>query len=220
MRVVSILNLKGGSGKTTVTVNLAAALGELRRRVVVLDLDPQQSASRWASQGSNRGSRFFELARDVHHETGGPPAIKATVDRLSAEIDVLALDCPPELEDRSLVAALLADLVLVPVSPSPLDIWAAEAAVKTAGEARAERDGKRPLVSLVPSRLMVGTVLGRELPGSLAELGEPVAPGISQRVAMAESAVAGETVVTYAPESPGHLEFRALAAHVLKRVKS
>lgn len=218
--VVAVLNLKGGSGKTTVAVNLAAALGELRRRVAVLDLDPQQSATRWASQATDQGSRYFELARDVHHETGGAAAIKVTVDRLVTETDVLVLDCPPELEDRSLVAALIADLVLVPVAPSPLDLWAAEAAVKTAEEARAERDGRLPLVSLVPSRLMVGTVLARELPGSLAELGEPVAPGISQRVALAESAVAGETVVTYAPGSAGHHEFQALAAHVRKRVKT
>ena len=218
MQVLAVLNLKGGAGKTTIAINLAAALAERRHRTMVLDIDPQASASRWASQARDRGGHYFELARDIHHETGGASAIKATVDRMGA--DIIVLDCPPELEDRSLVAALLADYVLIPVSPSPLDIWAGEAAVKTAQEARAERGGILPRVSLVPSRLVTRTVMSRELPASLAQLGEPVAPGISQRVALAECAVAGETIDRYAPGSSAHKEFQALAAYVLKRLKA
>jgi chromosome partitioning protein len=86
-----------------------------------------------------------------------------------------------------LVAALLADLVLVPVTPSPLDLWAATQAVATAQEARVLRAGLKSLLSLVPSKLLSQTILARDLPAALAALGEPVAPAITQRVALVEA---------------------------------
>jgi chromosome partitioning protein len=107
-------------------------------------------------------------------------------------------------------------LILIPVTPSPLDIWAAEAAVKTGREARKERGGKKPLIVLIPSRIQTGTVLGRELSDTLATLGEPVGPGISQRVALVESAIKGQTIDQYAPKSPSHLEFKKLAKYTLE----
>lgn len=219
MKIISCLNLKGGSGKTTTAVNLAAAIGE-SRRVRLLDLDPQRSATRWASQSREEpAGEDFCLRRDVHHvEASRPaPAVRAELDRAERDrVAVVILDCPPELEDRSLVAALVSDLALVPVTPSPLDLWAAERAVATAREARAERGGALPRIALVPSRTIASTVLARELPATLAALGEPVAPGISQRVALVECAVVGQTIDTYAPGSPAHGEFTNLRNYVME----
>jgi chromosome partitioning protein len=128
------------------------------------------------------------------------------------------IDCPPELADPALVAALLSDIVLVPVTPSPLDLWAAKQAVATAQEARTLRDGRKPLISLVPSKLLPHTVLARDLPAALAALAEPVAPGITQRVALIEAIVLGQTIRTYAKASPAAAEFTALAQHTLRRL--
>jgi len=217
------MNLKGGSGKTTIAINLAAALGEKKLRAVLFDLDPQRSASRWSEQAQAGDDKGFDLGRDVHGivEKGASARIvKETIERVAGDADVVVLDCPPELEDRSLVAAMLSDLLLIPVTPSPLDFWAAERAVDTAKDARAVRDGKLPLVSLVPSRLATSTVLARDLPATLATLKEPVAPGISQRVALVEAAVAGKTIIGYAPGSPAHDDFRALAGYVVKKLKN
>ncbi len=219
--VISCLNLKGGAGKTTICLNLAAALGERGSRVVAVDLDPQQSATRWAAQASPSSAANFDLSRDVHTvESKSVRLVKDIIERLIGEsgASLVLVDCPPELEDRSLMAAMLSDLVLVPTTPSPLDLWAAEAAVGTARDARAVRERELPLISLVPSRLVTSTVLARELPESLAEFGEPVAPGISQRVAIVEAAVAGQTIDQYAPDSPGHQEFLKLAEHVNERL--
>ena len=105
---------------------------------------------------------------------------------------------------------------MIPVTPSPLDIWAAEAAVATGREARTERGGKKPKILLVPSRIQTGTVLGRELSDTLAALGEAVGPGISQRVALVESAITGQTIDQYAATSPAHLEFKKLAKYILE----
>lgn len=218
MKVISCLNLKGGSGKTTLAVNLAAALSE-KVTVRILDLDPQRSATRWARQSTApEANGGICLRRDVIPVEGsGPAAIKGALAKAAREmVGVLLLDCPPELEDRSLVAALVSDLVLVTVTPSPLDIWAAERAVATAREARAERDGALPRIALVPSRTMTSTVVARELPATLVALGEPVAPGISQRVALVECVVVGQTIDEYAPGSPAHCEITKLRNYVLE----
>jgi len=58
--IISALNQKGGAGKTTMAINLAACLIEQGRRVVVADADPQQSAARWARQGGRRDSAIHE----------------------------------------------------------------------------------------------------------------------------------------------------------------
>jgi chromosome partitioning protein len=221
--VIGMVNRKGGCGKTTMAVNLAAALAERKRRVLVVDADPQQSATRWAKQSNNQEGAGFCLGRDVHPllPQRNAAQFKAALDKLRERhtADTIIIDCPPELTDPALLTALLADLVLIPVTPSPLDIWAAEAATQTVKEAKAQRDGQKPLACLVPSKMQIGTVLAREIPDTLRRLGEPVAPGIAQRVAFIEAAVSGQTIDEYAPESLGHQEFRQLARYVLQREK-
>lgn len=216
MHIISVINLKGGVGKTTIALNLAATLAEQGHRVVLIDADPQRSATQWAQQGPPA------LPMAVHplQADAGAPQFQAALAQLAqaAQATLVVIDCPPELSDPALVAALLADVVLVPVTPSPLDLWAAQQAVATAQEARALRDGVKPLISLVPSKLLQQTILARDLPAALAALGEPVAPAITQRVALVEAIVLGQTISTYAKTSPAAIEFAALAHHTLRRL--
>ena len=212
MHIVSCLNLKGGAGKTTTAVNTAAALAELGERVAVLDLDPQQSASSWAPEGLTVVT--IENAKSAR-------TVKSKIEELAvAGVTYVLLDCPPELEDRSLTAAMLSHLVLIPTTASPLDLWAAESAVETAKDARAVRGGKLPVVVLVPSRMMTSTVIGRELPAVLKSFGEPVSPGITQRVAITEAVIEHQTIGAYAPGSPGHEDFKQLAQFVKRTIKA
>jgi cellulose biosynthesis protein BcsQ len=83
-------------------------------------------------------------------------------------------------------------------------------------DARAVRGGTLPIVALVPSRMVASTVIGRELPAVLKAFGESVAPGISQRVAIAESVIERKWIGDYAPSSPGHDDFMALARFVMR----
>ena len=227
--VIACLNRKGGSGKTTVCLNLAAAIAEGGKRVIVLDLDPQQSATRWSAQARAAEAPAvpgFNIAADVFPvDLSGPKPAKVFQSALAHRVaaispDMVLIDSPPELADPALIAALVADLVLITTNASPLDLWATEAAIRTAGEARAQRGDGKPLVSLVPSRLISGTLLAKDISASLGRMGEEVAPGIHQRVAVVEATMAGQTIVTYAKGSAGHAEFTALAKHALGRLES
>ena len=215
-RTIAVVSRKGGAGKTTLAMNLAAVMAE-KYRTMLLDADPQQSAVRWAHQRPDDDGLPFAV-RGV--DISSAAQFRGGLEALAVETELVILDTPPEIEDAATVALLIADLTLVPVTPSPLDIWAAEAAVELAQEARAERHaGDRPLVSLVPYRLIAGTNLARDLPGILKAQGEPVAPGIVQRVAVAEAAILGQTIAEYAPGSPADEELRALARHTLNRLR-
>ena len=212
--IISCLNLKGGCGKSTICLNLAACLATTNK-VMAVDLDPQRSITRWSKQAGKELDYVHPLTLDSKKPA---KQFKYDLESLIAKFksDIVLLDTPPQLEAAALLAALVSDVLLIPTTPSPLDIWAAEAAVETGREARKERGGRKPRMVLIPSRLQAGTVLGRELSVTLAALGEPVGPGISQRVALVESAITGQTIDKYAPTSPSHLEFKKLAKYILE----
>ena len=215
MTILATLNRKGGCGKTSLGLNLTALLAAPKRKAAVIDADPQGSATRWARQNPDKRP-FPVYSLDAEQ---GAVHFKTELARLGETFQILLLDTPPELAQASMLAALLADLVLVPVTPSPFDFWGAEAAVDMAREARKKRGGQLPLIVLVPFKIRPGTVMGRELPAALARLGEPVGPGISERVAVVEAALAGQTIEQYAPGSPAHREFQELAKFIFKEIR-
>ncbi len=216
LKTLATANQKGGAGKTTVALNLAAALVELGRRVLVIDADPQRSATRCAIR------RSAEALVPIHPL---PIEDEQDIGRLSAELRRLArdhqagymlIDCPPGLETATIAAFLLADMALVPVTPSALDLWAVEKALDLVADARQTRGGILPRVALVPNRLICGTVMARELPGTLEDFGELVTPGITQRVALAEATIVGQAINEYAPGSKAHKEFLELARFTVR----
>ncbi len=216
MKTLAVMNEKGGVGKTTLTLNLAAALAELGRRVLVVDADRQASAHRWAM--ARNGAAPSPVHRLPVEDESGARHFSAELRRLAADRrpGFVLVDCPPGLPTAAIVALLEADLALIPVSPSPLDLWSLEAALGIVAEARKARGGKLPRVGLVPSKLIQGTTLARDLPETLESYGEPVAPSIGQRIAIAESAIVGQTIGEYQPGSKGHVEFQALASWTVR----
>jgi chromosome partitioning protein len=209
MAVIAITGRKGGIGKSTITANLAAELLILGRRVAVLDTDPQRSLAGWANLGDG-------ILRDIVQpvDSTGAAQFRATVRKAAGAADHVLIDTPPGFADPALLAALVADLVMLPCGPSPLDIMAARDALDLARQARQERGGSAPSIRFVPSKVTAGTRLGRSLAETLAEMGEPVLPSIGQRAAIAEAALTGLTVREFAEGSPAQLEFAALAAAV------
>lgn len=211
MTVIAVTGRKGGIGKSTITGNLAAELVALGHSVRVLDTDPQKSLEQWARLGEGLLSQITEAVDTAH-----PERFKAAVAAASKNADVVLIDTPPAFADPALLACLLADVVLLPAGPSALDIMAASDALEVARDARTRRGGKKPVIRLVPSKLVMRAGLSKDLPESLARLGEKVLPGVGQRTAVAEATLVGLTVSEYSKASSARAEFRALAKAVEK----
>jgi len=214
LAIIAVIQQKGGVGKSTITANLAGALVEKKRSVLILDLDPQQSLVTWAQMG---GGLLKGIVRAASVES--VKEFKAAVEKASKEADRVLLDCPPGLPDTGLMAALVADLALLPVSPSPLDVIASKKALELIRQAQQQRKGGLPVIGFVPSKVIHNTVLARDLAGTLKPTKEAVLPGISQRIAIAESVLQGLTLREYAPSSGGVDEFKELANAVERMLK-
>ena len=210
MAVIAVTGRKGGIGKSTITANLAAELLAAGRTVTVLDADPQRSLVAWAGLGDGVLRDLVQPVDATH-----PRQFRTAVEAASARADRVLIDTPPGFADPALLAALHADLVLLPCGPSPLDLTAARDALALARDARQQRGGEKPVIRFIPSRV-THTNLGRELAGSLAEMGEGVLSAIGQRAVAADAALSGLTVREHAMGSACQAEFAALAAGIEK----
>jgi len=213
MAIIAVAGRKGGVGKSTIAGNLAGEFAAMGRSVAVLDVDPQHSLVAWAAQGAG------VLAGCVEKVEDGAATLRAHARKAEKAADIVLIDTPPGMPETAYQAALVADVMLLPCGPSPLDLFALKEALSLALKARAERRSKKPRIRFVPSKVMVTTNLGRGLAASLKQMGRKVLPSIGQRVVVAEAVSTGLTVAEYAPQSAAHIEFRDLAKAVDKILK-
>lgn len=214
MLTIAVLNQKGGVGKTTIATNLAAAAKLEGRRTLLVDLDRQGSALDW-SAARREGSKLVGLAT--------VKADKALAIQRFREItdgyDVVVLDGPPRLGDVTRSAAVAADVVLVPIQPGPFDLWAAAETLEVLDEAdaiRAELKRQPARRLFVVNRAGINTVLAREAPAAIATRGEVAEAVVHQRIAFAEAAATGESVLTTEPDGQAADEIRALYKTIAK----
>jgi chromosome partitioning protein len=207
MGIIAVAGRKGGIGKSTIAGNLAGEFAAMGHRVAVLDADPQHSLAAWASQGEGMLSKCVERVDN---------GLRAHARRVEKTADVVVIDTPPGITETLYDAAMVADIVLLPCGPSPLDLFALKDALSLTLKARAERRSKKPRVRFVPSRVTMNTNLGRGLSSALENMGKKVLPGINQRVAVAEAVNYGLTVREYSAAAVSQEEFRALAKAVQK----
>jgi chromosome partitioning protein len=141
--------------------------------------------------------------------------VAAWIRRVSAiEADIVVIDLPPQIGAATAAALILAELFLVPVAPSGLDLRAAGKALDLLQEARAARNDGKPGVLMVPSKVDRRTGAGREIEAALHEMGHPVGPAVGLRTAFVDSAAALDWIGSFAPRSVAHQEIGALAAVV------
>lgn len=206
-KVIAILNQKGGVGKTTIAVHLAAALARQKLRVLLLDADPQGSALDWSA--ARKDSLGFPVA-------GLPKAsIHKELPALAANYDYVVIDGPPRVYDVARSAIMASDLVIVPVQPSPYDVWAAKEIIDLLEEASVFKPSLKKV--FVINRKIANTAIGRDVVEALRDYPLPVLKNaLCQRVPFAESAAQGLTVFELDPEMLASREMAELAKEVLE----
>ncbi len=186
-KIIAVVNQKGGAGKTTLAMLLAGALAEQRKRVLVADADPQNTAVHWARMGDG----FPAEVEDVSGEEG---KLHKALRKRNEDFDYVVIDSPPAAAAPVTGSALkAAHLALVPVIPSPLDLWASVRIREAIVHAR----HKNPDLAarLVVNQMQPNTVLAREVLGMLPEFGIPLlAASLKSRTAYRQCAALGQTV--------------------------
>jgi chromosome partitioning protein len=204
--IIGVLNQKGGVGKTTIATNLAAQAASDGACVLLVDADPQGSSMAWSA------------ARTADPLFPTVAMAKTTLHRDMPEVargyDTVLIDGAPRVSELARSVIMASDMVLIPVGPSPYDLWAAGDIVALINEARIYRPDLK--AQFVVNRRIVGTALGRNVVGALAEFELPVcAAYLSQRVAYAESAAQGLAVFELEPLGAAAREVERLAAELL-----
>ena len=202
--IVGVLNQKGGVGKTTIAVNLASCYSQAGLRVLLVDADPQASALAW--------SGVREMLPAFVVVGMAKPTLHRELPAWAKHYDVVVIDGPPRVNELARAAILASDMVLIPVQPSPYDVWAAAETVQLIREARIYREDLR--AAFVINRKITTTAIGRDFATALEQFPEPPAldAPLVQRVVYAESAARGLSVLEAAPRSEAARELKRLAA--------
>ncbi|HUU22429.1 MAG TPA: AAA family ATPase [Phycisphaerae bacterium] len=243
MKTIAIVNEKGGTGKTTTAVNLAAALGALGRRTLLIDLDGQAASSRWLGVEEDprladallRGEgleplgevltnvslapasgKLDSVAHDLRPTQGGQ--LRKVLCRLDGRYDYVLIDCPPSLGNRLIGNALLAAThAIVPVEPSVLALDGLQALLTTLADVRDGFDHDIELIGVVACRYEARTRLSQLV---LAEL-QRALPGkvfrtvIRETVRMRECPASGQSILDYAPKCTAAEDYLSLAEELI-----
>ena len=205
MLIVAVLNQKGGAGKTTLATNLAQAAHLAGKRTLLIDTDRQASARQWAA-AREKENGVPVVGVDV-------PPLENSINAVGKNYDLVIVDGAPNVELLAASAVKVAHVVLIPVQPSPYDIWAAREVVEMV-RIRQELTGK-PRAAFVVSRAIVGTQLSNDVSEALAGYGLPVLTARTyQRVIYANAAAAGLGVGEVDPSSAAAEEIRTLLAEL------
>ena len=209
MLVIAVLNQKGGSGKTTIATHLARALQLEGGDVLLVDSDPQGSARDWAAAHEDQPVPVVGIDR---------PIIEKSLKSIGRK-DYIIIDGAPQIEALAVSAIKAANFILVPVQPSPYDVWATSDLVDLV-KARVEIMDGRLRAAFVISRAIKGTKIGNEITAALADYGLPVLSSrITQRVIYPTSAATGQTVFEREPDGEAAQEIRALSAEIKQLLK-
>jgi chromosome partitioning protein len=197
-KVIAVVQQKGGSGKTTLAANLAVACLRRGMRVALLDTDPQGSLGRWFMTRRERLGETGTAAAGLEFSTSSAWGVAYECEKLRKTADLVIVDTPPKVDADLRPALREADLVLVPVASSHVDLWATDGVLDLAAR-------ERKSAWLVLNRTRAGTRLVDEVAAAAAELTAGVTQArLANRVVYAETLGQGLGAI-----EAGHVAARA-----------
>ena len=201
-KIIAVANQKGGSGKTTVSMQLAGTIARRGNKVLVVDADPQGTATRWAASAEDE--RPFPAS--VVGLSAASAKVHREVKKFIDDYNYIIIDCPPAADSPVPQSALLiADLVLVPLIPSPLDMWAAVGIRQVIANVSDLNEGLK--ARLVLNQCQPNTTLTQETLEVLPEFGIELARAqLRQRQVYRQSAVFGQTVHDFGGKASAAIE--------------
>lgn len=199
-KVISLLQQKGGSGKTTTTLNLAGGLLEYGYKVLVVDMDKDKpDAWSWAAKSPSMKDVVVQVDEKQARET---------ISDLRSQTEFLLIDTPPNFQTAALKAALLSDLVIIPAAPSGMDLSGLLESKDLA--LTADRPYK-----LLANRIATNTTMGQSLLNVLEEQGNAFSAYIPQSVKFVEAEADGLYIGDYAYNSKAHFQTRQVVKELL-----
>lgn len=203
--IIAFLNQKGGVGKTTLAIHVAAALAHKGSRVLLIDADPQHSALDWSeARTENTLLSVVGLPNKTLHKE---------IPNLARDFDHVIIDGPPRVYEVARSAILASDLVIIPIQPSPYDVWAAQEIIGLVEEAIIFKETLK--TAFVVNRRITNTAIGRDVIIALQSYKFPVLKStVCQRVAFAETAAQGQTVMDQDINSLASQEIIALTNEI------
>jgi chromosome partitioning protein len=210
--VLTVAQQKGGAGKSTLAIHLAVAWSKAGKKVAIVDIDPQASVSHWDERRGSNGHGNGHASELPHVVKLSGWRTASEVERLGREHDLVLIDSPPHAATEARIAVRAAQLVLVPMQPSLMDLWATQA---TLDMAKAERVPALIVLNRVPARSRAA----EEVASEVANIGAPLADArIGNRVALASALHRGKGISEYEATSTAAHEIEALAQEILARV--
>lgn len=204
-QVITIAQQKGGAGKTTLAIHLAVTWARAGKSTAIVDIDPQGSLSEWYRQ---RMETLGAEATGLTHLQISGWRTQREVERLAKTHDVVVVDSPPHAETDARIAVRTANLVVVPVQPSPMDLWATRPTLELA---RGEKRSALLVLNRVPARGKLVDAAAEKA----AELGVPIATAsLGNRIGFAAALMEGLTLAETDAKSKGVEELEALAAEI------
>ncbi|MFZ4540802.1 MAG: ParA family partition ATPase [Rickettsiales bacterium] len=202
-KIITIAQQKGGAGKTTMAAHLAVAWSASgRRKVAIIDIDPQASLTQWHNV---REKRMGEGSTNLTFASISGWRVGSQLDRLKYTHDLIIIDSPPHTDAEARTAIRAADLVVIPLQPSPMDVWATSATIQICKQERVP-------VKMVLNRVHPQAKLTEAISGDMVGL---TANRFGNRVIFAGSMMQGYGVSEVQPNSLAAEEVRALGKEII-----
>ena len=206
--IISLVNQKGGVGKSTTAINLAASLARKNCKLVFIDTDPQGSAVRWHAIENNKAFEIKHHPRPINHQD---------LNELAWDYDHVLIDAPPANGDITQSILAVTDLAIIPLSPSPVDMWSCDNTLEMINEQGNQNTSLKS--KLLVCRKIPGTRLGREAREAMGVFDTDILETeLCQRVAYIEAMNAGVSVMQYAPNSKAAREVESLSQEIIEQI--